>query len=105
MKPMTGEIGTWLLGDKQVGGFKAWTVIVFTQPSPYTIIKASGYWVLETPLPSTLTSRFYALDGQFLDMFLEKESIVEIRKDSPLDTFILKPVEIKFPNNFDWRNL
>jgi len=98
---MTGYIGVWLLGDKQVGGFKGWTTIITKQPIHSKVI-ASGFWMLEAPADNKFLARFYNDD---MDLVLEKEAIVHLPETYLLDTFIVRRVEIDFADDFDWREL
>ena len=99
---MTGEIGKWVIDDKQVGGFRAWTAFVQTKPPTKSRVIASGFWMLnKINTDKVMASFYYEDDG--LKLICEREAIIHLPKEYPLDKLVLMPVEMTFEEDFDWR--
>lgn len=104
MRMMTGEIGKLIIGDKQVGGFRGWTAIVYKEPIFHSIVVASGFWMLETINTDKVMASFYCEDDDELELVCEREAIIKLPESYPLDKLVIKPVEMTFEEDFDWRD-
>ena len=104
MKPMTGEIGKWVVDGKQVGGFRAWTARVRIQPPIKSRVIAEGFWVLEEINTDKVKASFYCENGDSLKLVSEREAILHLPENYELDKLILTPVEMTFGEDFDWRD-
>ena len=103
MKPMAGEIGKWVVDGKQVGGFRGWTAFVQPEPPARSRIIASGFWMLEKINTNKVIASFYFEGAVGLKLIHERESIIHLPEDYPLDKLVLMPVEMTFEEEFDWR--
>lgn len=102
MQQMTGEIGKWVIDGKQVGGFRNWTVFVHIEPPIRSRVIASGFWMLKQINTDKVTASFYYEDNG-LKLVCEREAIIHLPEDYPLDKLILTPIEMTFEEEFDWR--
>ena len=104
MKPLIGEIGKWVIDGKQVGGFRNWTVFVQIKPPIKSRVIASGFWMLNKINTDRVIASFYYEDNDKLNLVCEREAIVHLPEDYPLDKLVLIPVEMTFEEDFDWRD-
>ena len=102
---MTGEIGKLVLDGKLIGGLRAWTARVRTQPPIRSRVIADGFWMLETINTDKVMASFYYDNGGKLDLVCQKEAIIHLPADYPLDKLLLIPIELTFEEDFDWREL
>lgn len=105
MKPMTGEIGKWEIDGKQVGGFRGWTVAIRTKPPIKSRVVAEVFWVLEEINTDKVIASFYREGNGTLNLICEREVIIRLPENYPLDELILSPIEMTFEEDFDWREL
>lgn len=101
---MIGEIGKWMINGKQVGGFRNWTAIVELTPPIHSKVIASGFWMLNKINTDKVIASFYYEEGDGLKLVCEREAIIHLPEDYPLDKLIIKPVEMTFEEDFDWRD-
>lgn len=101
---MTGEIGKLVLDDKQVGGFRNWTVFIKTAPPIKSRVIASGFWMLEKINTDKVLASFYYEDANSLILVCERETTIHLPEDYAMDELILTPVEMTFEKDFDWRD-
>ncbi len=105
MNIMAGEIGKWMVGDRQVGGFRGWTAIIYKDPPLRSIVRASGFWMLEEVDTLKMVAFFYGEEGEGLKLVRKREAIVNLPANYELDKLILESVEMTFEEAFDWREL
>lgn len=105
MRQMAGEIGKWVVDGKQVGGFRGWTVFVQTVPPIRSRVIAAAFWVLEEINTDKVVASFYREDGDSLKLICKREANIKLPKDYELDKLIIKPVEMTFEEDFDWREI
>ena len=103
MKPMIGEIGKWVIDGKQVGGFRNWTAFVQIVPPIKSWVIVSGFWMLEKINTDRVIVSFYYQEDDSLSLVCEREAIIHLPEDYPLDKLVLTPVEMTFEEEFDWR--
>lgn len=99
---MVGEIGKWIIDGKQVGGFRAWTAFVQIKPPIKSRVIAAGFWMFEKSNTDKVTASFYWEDDG-LNLVCEREAIIHLPEDYPLDKLVIQPVEMTFEEDFDWR--
>lgn len=101
---MAGEIGKWVIDGKQVGGFRGWTAIVELTPPVHSKVIASGFWMLEKiNTDKVMASFYYQEEENSLMLICEREAIIHLPEDYPLDKLVIEPVEMTFEEDFDWR--
>lgn len=103
MKPLIGEIGKFVLDGKQVGGFRNWTTFVQTESPIKSWVIASGWWMLERVNTNHFEAVFYTIDEDEPFEIYRKEAIIKLPEDYSLDKLVIQPIEITFPQDFDWR--
>ena len=104
MKAMIGEIGKWMIGGEQVGGFRNWTVRVRTQPPIKSRVIASGFWMLNKINTDKVLAFFYCEDNGGLNEVCKREAIIHLPEEYPLDKLVIQSVEMTFEEEFDWRD-
>lgn len=104
MQPMIGEIGKWVIDSKQVGGFRNWTTFVHIVPPIKSWVIASGFWMLNKINTDKVVASFYYEDNDKLNLICEREAIIHLPEDYPLDKLVIQPVEMTFGEDFDWRD-
>ena len=104
MKPLTGEIGKLALDGKQVGGFRNWTAFVQIKPPIKSWVIASGFWMLSKTNTDKVMASFFCQDGDTLKLICKREAVVHLPETYPLDKLVIKPTEITFEEDFDWRD-
>lgn len=101
---LIGEIGKWIIDGKQVGGFRNWTTFVHYKPPIKSRVIASGFWMLEEIKTDKVIALFYYEEDGEYKLVCEREAIIHLPEDYLLDKLIVRPVEMTFGEDFDWRD-
>ena len=70
----SGEIGTIVIGDTQIGGFLNWEITCQVEAQrPNTIAVISGFWLFEAPWDN-IVMKFYSIISNKLVLISQNKS-------------------------------
>ncbi len=70
----SGEIGTIVIGDTQIGGFLNWQIDSHVEAhQPLTIAEISGFWLFEAPWDD-IVMKFYSVVGHKLVLISQNKT-------------------------------
>lgn len=70
----SGEIGTIVIGDNQIGGFLNWQINSQVEAhQPITLAEISGFWLFETPWDD-IVMKFYSIVGHQLVLISQNKT-------------------------------